>query len=249
MTVVGTPVSGTPITGVIADIIIDLRRMVKDVDAGVPSELLWTDQDWLEFLSSGEREICERAHVLEDSSTAAVCTITLATGTADYALHNKILYVERIIPSYDVGSPIAKRTEEWLDVNYIGWRDLDDGLPEYAIERQTNYLTLVPAPSSTYNGETLALTVKRRPLVDFSVDDTTPEIGAHLYDDLKYWCLFKAFSKRDAEIYDEQKSTYWAKFYYALFESRVGPRPDVNTQRIMKQEPTSGLRIAPYRRG
>jgi len=165
-----------------------------------------------------------------------------AYGVDSYSLSSKILYVESVIPSYDTGSVIPKRTEEWLDANYAGWRALDDAQPEYVIEKQTHKLVCVPAPSSTYNNTTLQLRVKRLPLNVLSLINTTPEIDSKYYEDLKYWALFKAFSKRDAEIYDEQKATYYAKTYYGLFESRVGARPDINTQRIMKQEPNTESR-------
>jgi hypothetical protein len=223
--------------------------VVKDVNLGANSEILWNELEWIEYFASAEREICERAHVLEDSTTVAVCTITLVTATASYALHPKILYIEAAVPSWGSDStPLKKRTEDWLDANYLGWRDLDDSKPEYIIERQTHYIQCVPAPSSTYSAETLSLRVKRLPLVDLSLINVTPEIDARYYDDMKHWALYRAFAKKDAEIYDEQKSTFYSKHYYNLFEARIGQRPDANTQRIMKQEPATGIQIAPYRR-
>lgn len=236
-------------SGVLGDLITEVRRVVKDVNIGANSEILWNEIEWIEYFASAEREICERAHVLEDSSTAAVVTITMLDGIATYSLHNKILYIEKAIPSWGSDStPIPKRTEDWLDVNYLGWRDLDDGKPEYIIEKQTHKITCVPAPSSDYDTETLSLVVKRLPLVDLSLINVTPEIDARYYDDMKHWALYRAFAKKDAEIHDEKRSTFYSKHYYDLFELRVGLRPDANTQRIMKQEPTTGVQIAPYRR-
>jgi hypothetical protein len=236
-------------SGDLGVLITDLRRVVKDTNITANSEILWNELEWIEYLNSAEREICERAHVLEDSTTAAVCTITLVTATATYSLHNKILYVKSAVPSWGSDStPLLKRTEAWLDKFYLGWRDLDDSEPDYIIEKQTNQLQLVPGPSSDYNGETLALTVDRLPLVDLSLINTTPEIGSKYYDDMKYWALYRAFSKKDAEIYDAEKATQYASRYYNAFEARVGPRPSSNVQRIMKQEPTSGLQLGIYRR-
>lgn len=236
-------------SGVLGDLITEVRRVVKDKNLGANSEILWNELEWIEYFASAEREICERAHVLEDSTTAAVCTITLEDGTASYSLHTKILYIEKAIPSWGSDStPLSKRTEDWLDANYLGWRDLDDGEPLYIVEKQTHKLVCVPAPSDDYDAETLSLVVKRLPLVDLSLINVTPEIDARYYDDMKNWALHRAFAKRDAEIYDEQKSTFYSKHYYNLFESRIGSRPDANTQRIMKQEPATGIQIAPYRR-
>jgi len=235
-------------SGVLGTLITDVRRVVKDV-SGVNSEILWDELEWIEYFASAEREICERAHVLEDSTTAAVVTITMVDGTASYSLHPKILYVEKAVPSWGTDStPIPKRSEDWLDVNYLGWRDLDDGKPEYIVEKQTHKIICVPAPNSDYAAETLSLVVKRLPLVDLSLINVTPEIDSRYYDDMKHWALYRAFSKRDAEIYDENKSTFYSKHYYNLFEARVGQRPDANTQRIMKQEPATGIQIIPYRR-
>lgn len=80
----------------------------------------------------------------------------------------------------------------------------------------------------------LHATVKRSYLNALSLTNTTPELESKFYEDMKLWALHKAYLKQDSQTRNVELSN----LFYSQFEARVGPRPNANIQRIMKEEPS-----------
>jgi hypothetical protein len=58
------------------------------------SDELYDDETITVHLNEGQRQLCMEAWVLEDTTTAAVCQLTLVEDQTDYALHDSILGVK-----------------------------------------------------------------------------------------------------------------------------------------------------------
>lgn len=55
---------------------------------------LWSDELLVDYLNEGVQEACERAKLIEDATTEAVCRIPVVPGQASYALHPSVLEVQ-----------------------------------------------------------------------------------------------------------------------------------------------------------
>jgi len=234
-----TPIGGT-LTGILGGLVSDLRIRLRDNPTDT-SLRKWADNELILFLDEGQYELCRRAKVIEDRTTAAVCTITLATGYSSYTLHSKIVDVnEDAVFSYD-GSLMKKRTLKWLDENRPTWRD-ETGRPTDFVITSDNKILVTPTPTVTYNTKTISLVVKRLPLLDLSVSNTTPEVPVGYYEEMRIWALHLAYLKQDAETKNDSKAIYYEK----QFALRVGDIIPANIERIERTEPDN-LQIGIYR--
>lgn len=112
---------------------------------------LWTDEEWVMYLTEAEREACIRARLIEDADSAAT-TIDVEPGVMRYPLHPAVLDVLRLEFERLPGRPVN------------GW-DLNE----------TDLLISVTQP------ETALLTVIRLPLYDVMPESGPEIRSAHHY--------------------------------------------------------------------
>lgn len=229
--------------GIFADIVKEVRLDLNDSVGGAGQ--LWGDDELTKYGNEGQNEIARRAYAIIDYSTASVCQVTMLTNQAAYTKDSSILLIDSVLGSDS--EPLQKRTEEWLDVNNIGWRTASAGKPQYFVEKKSA-LWLVPKPSSTYNGLKVYLTVRRLPLKPVSITGTPavdPEISSTYYEDLKNWMKYRAYMKQDAQTLNEKK----AAEYLQLFNASIGDRTSANIERIIQEETPNSMCMAPVRPG
>lgn len=195
-------------------------------DQAMP-EPLWSDEDIVRYLNDAVQEACERAKLIEDRLTPAVCSITLQTGVSTYSLHPSVFEIKRVTLR---GRPLDLTTVEELDSDCPGWENMQ-GLPraflfEEASGAQPARLRIVRIPTQA---DTLALTVYRGALKPLSADIAIgkPEIPERYHERLKDWIYRCAYLKQDADGFDKSK----AMEYEVAFERSFGARPDANVQR------------------
>jgi len=160
---------------------------------------LTSDAEHKIWINEAEREACIRARLIEDVSSAAT-SVAVTTASAIYALHASVLDVLRIEAALNPGIALT------------GWTLTPD--------------KLVLAAKPTVN-DTLNLTVVRMPLADMTLPADTPEIQAHHHRRLVDWVLYRVYSKKDSQTFDENL----ALKHLAAFEQSFGRRPDAGVQR------------------
>lgn len=207
----------------VGDFIARFRATVMDEVHGQ----FWSDAEIVSYLNEAVQEACERAKLIEDRSTPAVCTITLEPGKSSYPLHCSVLQVKRLTFR---GRVLEETSVEELDCTYSGW-ETRSGMPRYwvfdgANSRGTPRIRLVPAPVEA--GE-VALTVYRGALkpIDPCNTQAHPEIHERFHMRLMDWMLHRAYLKQDADTFDPNK----AATSLALFDQAFGQRIDANVQR------------------
>lgn len=208
----------------VAGIIATFRRDM--VDQAEP--YFWSDDDVVAYLNSAVQEACERALLIEDSRTAAVCELVLIPGQSTYALHPSVLRIKRLTFR---GRPLDETSVEALDAGWHGW-ELRQGEPRGFIFEQEGgtatpaRLRLVPTPSQA---EAVALTVYRGPLTQLSAGSLSahPEIPERFHERLMPWLYRCAKLKPDAETAGPSEAAQ----HEAEFERAFGARPDANVQR------------------
>ncbi len=223
------------------DLIAAFRSRAQDT----AEPYLWSDAEVKEFVNDAENEAAERASLLRDTMTVAVCEVDVVAGTAAYLLDARILRVERA--KLDLGSvPLSLSSTAAMDrgagvtprdwrtqslswqsgVSGSGWEQRT-GTPAMALldrEGAQWKLTLVPKPVVD---DTLRLQVFRQPLAPMAADDDTPEIPTRLHIRLVDWMMYRAYSKEDAETFNRTK----AMEAEALFTRAFGERIDANARR------------------
>lgn len=207
----------------VADFIEAFRDQVGDNAAPT----FWSDAQIVRYLNEAVQEACERAKLIEDRLTPAVCTVTLAPDISTYPLHPSVFEIKRVMLR---GRPLDETSVEELDDECPGWESWK-GTPrafifEQACGSQPANLRLVRIPTQA---DTLALTVYRGALKPLSadIDMGKPEIPERFHENLMDWVLHRAYLKQDADTFDPAK----AAESKALFVQAFGERPDANVQR------------------
>lgn len=185
----------------------------------------WSDPELTTFANNGESESCKRAHVLIDSTTAAIVTISIVSGTSIYTVSDKILKIKRAIMA-GATKPLIQTTKRALDLTHTGWES-DSGAIRSFFVGDTNKITVYKNPSS--NG-TLNLTVSRLPATALSADGDTPEIDEQYHRGIELWMLHEASQKQDSKTLDVDKAVDYERQFNEFF----GLRPPVPVQREVK---------------
>jgi len=170
------------------------RDYLDDVSAMTDGEpdSLWSPRTLTKHLTEAERIFCRRAEVLEDETTAAVCTVTPVVATQDYTLHASILRVLSVTPA-DSDIDLQHASYDTLRVKPTFDPDTpwgsaysyteNPGRPAYwTTDRGNRKLRIRPIPRAQDVTDigTLQLCVVRYPLVSLdpteAIPDPTPEI-------------------------------------------------------------------------
>ena len=114
--------------------------------------------------------------------------------------------------------PLVRRHLADMDLEAPGWEAIAGSVDSYIPDWQTGALRLVRTPTAT---DTLNLTVVRLPLADMAnLTTDSPEIHSRFHRSLRFWMLYRAFSKQDADTADPKR----AATNLALFEAEFGAK-------------------------
>lgn len=120
----------------------------------------WSDAELIEYLNMSLDELCRRARLIRDVSTATYCKITLATSTASYALSSRVVSVIQAKHEDESVPMIRESIEIWNERN-SAWAS-ETGLPtRFCTNYIPGYITFRPVPTVTYNGDFVWLQVFR----------------------------------------------------------------------------------------
>jgi hypothetical protein len=111
---------------------------------------LWSDKYLLNCYNRSVDDVCRRVKHIRDSSTASICEIDILSGLALYSYSAKIVEIISAKLSGQT-SPLAKKSERWMDQNYPGsWKE-SEGTPTIIIpEFERDKLRLYPYFEDTY---------------------------------------------------------------------------------------------------
>ena len=180
-----------------------LARLRIDLD-DTEQDYLWSDADLKSYINEAQEQAVRRARLIIDSSTSAVCNVTVVANTASYTLNSKIYRVLDVIPSWNGGDLLRKWTTKELSLRNNSWHSETSKTPDaYLLDYESGKIRLYPKP--TQNG-TLTLRVYRLPLQDMVADSDTPEIAEHYHKPMLHYARFLAYMKPDADTQDKAKA-------------------------------------------
>ena len=184
-------------------------------DAATP--YLWSQVEVYDYANDAQNEACRRARLLVDSTTTAICNYAVAADASVVTLDARIIFIRRArMASRTV--PLARMFLADMEEQLPNWEASASGTVDRYIPDYQNGKIKLYRPSLA--ADTLKLTVVRMPLVDMTATSDAPEIHASYHRNLRFWMLYRAFSKHDSETYDTKK----ARDYLALFVSEFGER-------------------------
>jgi hypothetical protein len=205
-----------------------IARFRLDRDDTVGPDYLWSTAEIRTYLNAAIDEVCERALLIEDRTTAACCQVTLVAAQGDYPLHASIIKVKRV--TYG-GQAIYETSVEALDGSDSFWENRT-GAPTCFVMTGKNSMRLVPTPTvdTVAIVPTIALTVYRTQLAlldEDSDDELEVEVPRLYHERMLAWLYRCALLKRDTETLDERES----ERQEANFTRAFGERLDANVAR------------------
>lgn len=203
----------------VADFIELFRRETGDSE----ETYLWSDEEIVGYLNESANDAAERALLIEDSTTADCCEITLVPGTSTYELHDSVIRVKRVTLA---GKPMRASSIEAMDETGASWETMEGTPHTFIVNGQVTSVRVVPTPTAA---GTLNLTVYRTPLEPLTLDNdmAEPELKPIYHRRLLDGMLMHAYSKNDADAKNESL----AAEHEARFARSFGLRPDANVQR------------------
>ena len=193
------------------------------------SDNLVSDATITRHLNEAQRILCRKAWVLEDSTTASCCEVTLATGTAEYALHKSVLFVKT-----------ARLNDDVVDLTRVGYDDnrvraIDvTNMPDYwdvnvattevtgrptvfSTDSGTRLIRFGRTPSSVENGLKVKLRVVRMPLAELSTGTPSgvPEVPEEHHMLLTLYAAGKCLQSPNIDTELRSQGREWMKEFYA----------------------------------
>jgi hypothetical protein len=201
------------------------RQQLSELNNKNDITRFWPDANLTEYLNACVEEVCERTNCLRDSLTDAICLIPLVASQRHYALHDSILDILTVQPSWR-SVPLDKQSVTTINSDWL----TSTGLPtSYLLDYSSRTLSLSSVPAVITN-ESLRLTVSRLPLAEMSAATDVPAIASRYHRRLVDGVLAKAFSKQDAETYNPKKALTsqgdWERNLSSILrdEAKLNPR-------------------------
>jgi hypothetical protein len=176
---------------------------------------LITDAEHIEYANDAELEASRRGRLIMDSTTTAICQISVVANTASYNLDPRVQSIRRAKPTGLL--PLKRKNYQDMDSQYPGWDDAATGTPIVFIPDDTGKIRLWPTPNAS---TTLSMIVVRSPLAEMSDETDSPEIASRFHRSLRYWMMYRAYSKQDSQANDPKK----AAESMAMFEQEFGKK-------------------------
>ncbi len=204
----------------------ELRTRFRIEEADTQTPYLWSDGELATWINEAQDEACRRALLLVDSRSVAAKATYLA-GAIGVDLHPSVIFVRRAaLASSNI--PLVPKVARSMDEEVPGWEDSMASVPRVFVpDWETGYLRFWPPAVAA---GTVNMTVVRAPL-DVASDGDDMEILPRYQSYLLDWVRFRAYSKQDAEVFNQAK----AKASEALFVSQFGQASAVNEHWALEQ--------------
>lgn len=181
----------------------------------------WSDAFLYREIGRAQQEACWRQDLRHffDTSTSAICQITVAAGTRTYTLDSRILRIHQAL----LGTVVLEHvTQAHLDERAFDWRGATYGnVKRFFINGRTLFFDYLPTAG------TLNLEVWRGPLLGPSEIAASADEELEWTDsqeDLAHWVAFRAFSRREEDAYDPRRAADHRALFDSVFGQEVKPR-------------------------
>jgi hypothetical protein len=209
--------------------LIDLMNLFRrEVDDTV-APYLWSDLEVIDFANDAQNEACRRARLIVDSTTPDICQLSVPRANEGLVLlDERVLFVRHA--SLAGRRALQRVTIDDLEKKHWNWREYPASIPvAFVTDYDTGKLLLWPKPDTDV---VLNLTVVRLPRAEMNDGQDRPEIAPRLHRSLRYWMMFRAYSKQDSQANDPKK----AADSLALFEQEFGKKSSAIDETWIERE-------------
>lgn len=189
------------------------------------SDELFDDDTITIHLNEAQRRLCAEAWVLEDLTTASVCSIQLALNTTDYALHESVLGI-RYVRLSDSDVDLLRvgyndnRLHNLRPLNEPDFWDVNVAIVEnpgrptrWSADIGIRLLRLRAKPDATAAALQAKLAVVRMPIVDLTTaaPDASPEVAKEHHMALAKFAAGSCASAPNVDDGIRAKGNQWLK--------------------------------------
>jgi len=208
-------------------IVQNFRRISDDMDTGYEADLLWSDEELLNYLDISQREAAARSKCITDESTTAVTQISIVAGTSLYSMHSSIIRIDGMYLA-STGKEIKPIIRSDLYKLNNVWRSASGVVTHASSDWGQKTLTLYRTPTEN---DTLDLEVVRLPINDVSQMTTVLEIPDDFVNGLLDGVAYLAYLKNDSQTQDLKL----AEYHRALFERRFGVQSSAQNEMVYRK--------------
>lgn len=207
----------------------ELFTLFRDEVDDAVEPYLWSDNELLDYANDAVYEACRRARLLVDSSTSAVCQLAVTAASGGLvALDPRVLFVRRV--RFEGERALVRKNMQDMESHDPYWQNASASKPLVFIpDYESGKLLFWPPPDSD---RTALLTVVRDPLEQMNDAQDEPEIPVRAQRSLRFWMMFRAYSKQDSEANDPKK----AADSLALFEQEFGKKSSALDEAWIERE-------------
>jgi len=218
----------------VEDLLLLFREEVEDT----VEQYFWSDEEFFRYLDEAQKEFARQTDYIKDSSTPEITQLTVTANDPWVPIDPRIIEIRRV----KLGSrslPMRIINHDELDREYTtgtygeqlssNW-DTAKGTPRlFVADEQTDQARLVPMPAVA---DTLYLTVIREPLLPIEDENSDLElIKSDHQRALLLYCKSMAYSKQDADTYDQNRADRFGAQFNA-FCRRVKSRQTRKQRRV-----------------
>lgn len=211
--------------------LLDLIKLFRHEVDDTVAPYLWSDLEAIDYANDAQDEACRRARLLVDSTTPALCRLTVPLADAGVvALDPRVLFVRRV--RIAGRKALSRMSMQDMESYNAYWQDAAPRTPVHFIpDFETGKLLLWPTPDTDVQ---LELTVVRLPLLEMNDGQDSPEIAPRMHRSLRFWMMFRAYSKQDSQANDPKK----AADALTLFEQEFGKKSSAIDETWIEREQT-----------
>lgn len=206
----------------------DLIGLFRSETDSKEQDQLWPKDEVVEFANDAVNEACRRARLIVDSTTKEIVEVSFSANKPYVELDERIIFVRRArVTTLNTYLTIASYRD--LDC-YPGWENWT-GMPSRIVtDLETGKLRFDRIPTTAGK---IVMTVVRLPMCEMNDDEDVPEINSRYHRSLRYWMLYRGYSKKDIETEDPGE----AAKNEAAFEREFGTKSAaIEEEWIMRQQ-------------
>lgn len=203
--------------------LVDLEALFRDQTDDEKEPYFTSPAKFLIYLNEAQRRAVRNANLILDKSSSFT-QITTSPSNNDYPLDPLIYSVIDVFLNTDDNPKMLYRIDyQELDRRFPEWKTETPYKPTHYIQHDKT-LEFYPRPDDIYQ---MQMTVYRYPE---TVDENTTEleISDEHHERLLEWCMYRTYSKPDADIFNPGKAELHKQEFYRYF----GQEPRAITRKL-----------------
>lgn len=195
----------------------ELLEVFRDEMADTAAPYLWSDALVFRYMNDAQEMFCRLTEGIEDSSTPAICRLSVEVGTDWYATSPMVLKIREVV-DVSTGRPYDVMNMEKASAKGVHFNGNPGPLRLFVTGLEKNKLRAWPMPNVSAEVELRVFRLPKPVVAQSAITedgDQTLEIDDRHHMALLLWMKGKAYGKEDAETFDRRKADDYEQRFYA----------------------------------